>query len=310
MSRIAILDLGTNTFNLLIADKIGSDISVIQKEREVVKLGEGGLANNTIAPISFQRAIDAIKNHMKRIAQHNCDITKAVATSGIRSTNNGLELLKALKTNFNLDVEVIDGDREAELIWKGVIYNIPCPEDVLIMDIGGGSTEFIIGNSNSFKWKKSYKLGASRLKENFQPSDPITQNEIKTINTHFDTELDELYQKCKEYGISSLIGSSGSFDTFAEVIFHKHNKFDEFESADYHEINLEEFASQYQFLLKSNIQERLDTPGMLPMRADMIVISGLLTNHVIQNASIESMFVSKHALKEGLMFELSSANNN
>lgn len=310
MSRIAILDLGTNTFNLLIADKIGSDIRVIEKEREVVKLGEGGLANNTIAPIPFQRAIDAIKNHIQRISQHKCDIVKAVATSGIRSTNNGLELLQALKTNFNLDVEVIDGDREAELIWKGVIHNIPCPEDVLIMDIGGGSTEFIIGNSSSFKWKKSYKLGASRLKENFQPSDPIAQDEIETINTHFDTELDELYHKCKEYGISSLIGSSGSFDTFAEVIFHKHNKFDEFESADYHEINLEEFASQYQFLLKSNIQERLDTPGMLPMRADMIVISGLLTNHVVQNASIESMFVSKHALKEGLMFELSSANNN
>lgn len=306
MSRIAILDLGTNTFNLLIADKNGSDINVIAKEREIVKLGEGGLANNTIALIPYQRAINGIKNHMKRISDLKCDHIKAVATSGIRSTNNGLELLKELKTAFNLDVEVIDGDREAELIWKGVIHNIPCPDDVLIMDIGGGSTEFIIGNSDSFKWKKSYKLGASRLKETFQPSDPITEEEMDTINAHFDSELDELYAKCKEYEISSLIGSSGSFDTFAEVIFHKYQKFDEFESADYHDIDLNEFDSQYQFLLKSNLQERLDTPGMLPMRADMIVISGLLTNHVVSHANIQSMHVSKHALKEGLMFEISS----
>ena len=187
--RIAILDLGTNTFNLLIADVENKIYKTVFKSREIVKLGEGGLKDNKIGEAGYERGILAIQNHIKRIQSYQCDHVKAVATSGIRSTSNGEQFMNEIKSKFNLDIELIDGDREAELIWKGIKQVCPIEDNCLLMDIGGGSTEFIIADQTGIKWKMSFKLGASRLKENFQPSNPITAEEIQSLIDHFDSEL-------------------------------------------------------------------------------------------------------------------------
>ncbi len=300
----AVLDLGTNTFNLLIADLRDGKMHAILRTREVVKLGEGGLADNRMTEAAYQRGLNAIQAHMTTIEQYQCDSIRAVATSGIRSTSNGQAFIDEVLTKFQLKIEVIDGNREAELIHKGVQLCAPIIENSLIMDIGGGSTEFIIARKDGIVWKQSFKLGASRLKELFQPDDPISQETIDKINAHFSVELEVLRQVLSEVPCQILLGSSGSFDTFAEMELHRTAQVDLFEESPTIPINMTEFKRSYDLLIQSTLKERLNTPGIIPMRADMIVISGLLTQYIIDMAGIRSIALSKYALKEGLMSEM------
>ena len=131
--------------------------------------------------------------------EYDVDKLRAFATSAIRSTKNGGDFVSEVFEKLALKIEVIDGDKEAELIYQGVGKAIPFDLDCkLIMDIGGGSTEFIIANAEGVQWKKSYQLGVSRLKELFKPKDPITQEEIQTIE-HRESELKDLIENIKPF---------------------------------------------------------------------------------------------------------------
>ena len=153
--RNAILDFGTNTFNLLIVeDGNGRELNIIHISKEPVKLGRGGIHRKIITEDAFLRGIKAIENHFQRIKEFGAEKTYAFATSAIRDANNGKAFIREVKDKFNLYVNVIPGEREAELIYKGV--RMSCgfsDETVLILDIGGGSNEFIIANKKQIYWK-------------------------------------------------------------------------------------------------------------------------------------------------------------
>ena len=162
--RVAIIDLGTNTFNLLICDKKDESDKIIFKNKISVKLGEGGIDKGIIADAPYQRGIKALEDHLNTIKKYEVDKHRAFATSAIRSTKNGSDFVREVFEKLALKIEVIDGDKEAELIYQGVKKAILFDLDYkLIMDIGGGSTEFIIANAKGVRWKKSYLLGVSRL---------------------------------------------------------------------------------------------------------------------------------------------------
>ena len=153
---IAIIDLGTNTFNLLICDKKDDTQKTIFKNKIAVKLGEGGIDKSMIADAPYQRGIKALETHLDNIKKYKVDKVRAFATSAIRSTKNGAEFVNEVfeKAGFKR-LRVIDGDKEAELIYQGVKKVIQFNSNYkLIMDIGGGSTEFIIANSEGILWKK------------------------------------------------------------------------------------------------------------------------------------------------------------
>ncbi|MEC8273679.1 MAG: phosphatase [Bacteroidota bacterium] len=300
--RIAIIDLGTNTFNLLICDKKGENKKTIFKNKIAVKLGEGGIDKGIIANTPYQRGIKALEDHLKTIKKYDVDKVKAFATSAIRSTKNGVDFVSEVFEKLALKIEVIDGDKEAELIYQGVRKAIPIDLDyMLIMDIGGGSTEFIIANAEGVQWKKSYLLGVSRLKELFKPKDPITQEEIQTIENHLKSELKDLIKNIQTFPCKTLIGSSGSFDTLVEMIGFKFNNLELKNKKPSCNILLEHYKWAQDFLIQSTLSERLNTKGIVTMRADMIVLSVIFINFVLREFDIKEMIRSKYALKEGAM---------
>lgn len=304
--RIAIIDLGTNTFNLLIA-RLSADagFTVEFSDKIAVKLGEGGINENTILPIPFARGLAAIGAHLETIKRFNVISIQAFATSAIRSSSNGLEFVKQVKDNFSLEVEVIDGDKEATLIYEGVRLGVDLSSsNSLIMDIGGGSTEFIIGNANAILWKQSFNLGAARLLEKFRPHDPILKEEIVALEQFFDVQLQELSLAIKQFGVTELIGSSGSFDTFAEMIGYKFYTPIDLSRHSSYDFHMSDFYSIHEQLLLSNKMERLNTPGIIEMRADMIVVSAIFTNYILSRFSISKMRLSTFALKEGVIANL------
>ena len=306
MSRIAVIDLGTNTFNLLIVE-VNPDKSYRQlfQTKISVKLAEGGINKGFIAPVPFQRGIDALKIHKQTIEKYKADQVFAFATSAIRGASNGIDFVKKAKEEIDVDIRIISGDKEAELIYYGVRSAVKMDEQTsLIIDIVGGSTEFIIGNKEKIIWKQSFLLGAARLLEMFAPGDPISEKEIKTIEDYLQQELQPLFEAVKKYPITELIGSSGSFDSLAEMVAHRFYTAEILNNKTEYTFNLDDCVIVYESILKSTNAERMQMKGLVAMRVDMIVISSILVHFIISSLNIEKMRLSTYSLKEGVLYEV------
>lgn len=304
--KIAVIDLGTNTFNLLIV-KVNSDksYSPIFQTKTSVKLAEGGMNNGFIADAAFNRGIEAFKAHVASIKKYKADKIYALATSAIRSTTNGLAFVEKAKNETGIDIQIISGDREAELIYYGVRSAVEMTNDAsLIIDIGGGSTEFVIANKNQIFWKQSFLLGAARLLEMFPSSDPIIDSEIEVFTNHLTKELQPLFEAIKKYPVKELLGSSGSFDSLAEMIAHRFYTPEILDDKTEFTFDLEQCEEMYNCILKSTNAERLKMKGLIAMRVDMIVVSSIIVNFVIRSFKIEKMRLSTYSLKEGVLHEV------
>ena len=302
MRKTAIIDLGTNTFNLLVVE--GN--TRLYKTKIAVKLGEGGINKGYITEAAFKRGFEALKKHLQTIEDYRVDRTLAFATSAIRSAINGADFVLKVKTELGLHIEVIDGDKEAELIYFGVQQALDLGDsNNLIMDIGGGSTEFVICNKKEIFWKQSFQLGAARLLEHFQPKDPITSTEVNSIEVYLENILTPLWVALKKFPCDVLVGSSGSFDTLSEVIAHQFYDISILKGKTNYDFKLSDYNWLHDYILKSNLEKRLKTPGMIPMRADMIVISSIFINYILERKQIQSMKLSTYALKEGVLKTLS-----
>lgn len=304
--KIAVIDLGTNTFNLLIAEKdnIGG-YKKISSNRIPVKLGEGTINKGFIAEIPFERGIQALKEYSKIIKEQEIKTVVALATSAIRTAKNGLDFVRKAKSEAGIDVEIIDGNREAELIYLGNRKAVAMNDKLsLIMDIGGGSTEFIIADKDNIIWKQSFMLGAARLLELIHPSDPIKEKEIKELNNYFDEQLTPLAEACKMNVPLEVIGSSGAFDSIVDMMSGAYNIEGLSDKKTEYDIDLEKYFPLSEKIINSTYSERLKTKGLIEMRVDMIVISCLFVNYILNKLALKKLRVSTYSLKEGVIFNI------
>jgi exopolyphosphatase/guanosine-5'-triphosphate,3'-diphosphate pyrophosphatase len=302
--RIAIIDMGTNTFNLLIAEIIeGKNFKIIHKDKAGVKLGKNGINQKIITPEAFQRGVNAIEKHLKTIQKFKADKIFTTATSGVRSTQNGNEFVETLEKQFNIKIQIISGDEEAELIYRGVKQTVEFDEhNVLILDIGGGSNEFIIARNSGLLWKKSFDLGMARLLDRFNPSDPITSQEIAAVENYIDNNLTPLYEAVKKYQPTKLIGCSGTFDSFRAMILAKNGtSTTEIKNQNHYEINLDDYKNLHQELIQSTTAQRRTMKGLEIVRVEMIVLASIFVNFILRKLTLKTMIQSNFAIKEGLM---------
>ncbi|RYE21822.1 MAG: exopolyphosphatase [Sphingobacteriaceae bacterium] len=302
--RIAVMDLGTNTFHLLIAEQLENGFEEILHLTEAVKLGEGGMKNNLIAPEAFARGVKTMQLFAENIAVKEASHVRAVATSAVRSTQNGPDFIREVKAKTGIEVEVIDGLQEAELIYKGVKSSgVLSAEKSLILDIGGGSVEFILCDQEQIFWKHSFEIGAQRLRQLFHQVDPISEENILKLNIYLEAQLQLLFLSVKNQDVKTLIGSAGSFETYAEMIelekgqaFNlKKNKIYNFEKADFERVA--------NWLKQSSHLQRLQQQGIIPLRVDMIVVASLLTSFIMQKLKIPQLSMTTYSLKEGILAE-------
>ncbi|MCK5066012.1 MAG: hypothetical protein KAR16_01175 [Bacteroidales bacterium] len=299
----AILDFGTNTFNLLIAERRKHGFNILISSKQPVKLGRGGIQVNRITPDAFERGFIAINNHMEIIRNYEVDEIRAFATSAIRNAANGEEFTEEVYRRFGFRVRIIPGDREAELIYKGVRQAVSIGEEnEMILDIGGGSIEFIICNNRGIVWKQSFELGMARILERFSLSDPMTSEEVRALENYFRQELAPLREVVRKERPRSLIGASGSFDTFQALIRHRKG----LESDRYfgREISLRDYNKLHKILVRSSREERMAMPGMEPVRVEMIVAATIFVSFVLRDCNISHLHHSEFALKEGVISEL------
>lgn len=308
--RIAILDIGTNTFHLLIAD-ISNDkkIEILYKTEKFVKLGEESITH--IGSAAFRRGIDLLKEYRKTINEFSPQKIYAFGTAALRRAANAENFIHSAKEETQIDIHRISGDEEAELICFGVRQAIPKQHSpFLIMDIGGGSTEFILSDNEMIFWKESFPLGASVLRQQFHHVEPIAKNEIVELNLYMEKTLQPLFTAKNKFPEANiLVGASGSFDSFASMVIQEFCPKDKSTRENFYPFQKEELLEILKKMQQKDLTERLATPGMIAFRAEMITVAAVLTEFVIRKLEIKKIVQSAFALKEGVLWKLMRAEN-
>lgn len=299
--RIAVIDLGTNTCNLLIAQYSREGYRILYQGKEGVKLGKGGIGKRMITEEGLQRAIKAIRRHQEVIAREEVSEVVIIATSAVRDADNKDWFQQQIKEHTGLELQVISGDKEAEIIFKGVKLAFETLDNhTLLLDIGGGSNEFILTEGSTSVWQESFPLGMARVVDQMPPSDPITESEIREIKHWFDGQLSHLWERVKGLRISTLIGCSGAFDTVADLI----DQTDAGVKARVRqEITLRDFNRIYQMLIASTTEERMRMKGMEPIRVEMIVPAVLFIHLIVEKLKIQRIYQTDFSLMEGVLAE-------
>ncbi len=303
--KLAIIDLGTNTFQLLIANiDEREDFSIEEKFKEPVRLGEGGINRKEITPVAFKRGISALRKFRKLIDSKRADEVRAYATSAIRSASNKDEFVKAAKEKAGIDVKVINGNEEAALIYQGVRNGVMLPpaDDTLIVDIGGGSVEFIVCRDGKAQLLRSLPIGAARMLEYISPSDPISPKEIKKARSFLEDHLKGLIEELTEFNIRFMVGSSGSFETLGAMIALQNGDILSSQKLNSYRFAPGDFQKVHPQILGNSRRKRLAIPGMDPLRVDMIGMASILINLLLERLPVEQMMVSLYAMKEGILF--------
>lgn len=301
--KIAIIDMGTNTFHLLISEADAVGYHIIYRERLAVKIGKGGITKNVITEDGIHRALLAMQSFKNTMDEQNIRQVYAFGTSALRNASNGEDVVRRIKSLTGIDSIIISGDLEAEYIYMGVKAAMEIEEKSLVIDIGGGSVEFIVGDNDKIFWKKSIEIGAQRLLEQFQKNDPITGEEIAALDAYFEDVLTPLREQLHKHNPRVLIGSSGTFDTLSDIFCIQHDihkSLDEIETP----LTIDGFYSIYQDLLHKNREQRMEIPGMIEMRVDMIVVACCLIRYLLSRQSFNRIRVSTYALKEGVLSTL------
>ncbi len=296
--RIAIIDLGTNTFHLLIAEKGGS---ILHAEKRAVKIGKNGINKGIIPADGAERALTCLKDFKSTMISFDVNEVRAIGTSALRNATNAPQFVEEVKRSTGIHIEVIPGDQEAELIYFGVRSAVKLGMDrSLIVDIGGGSVEFIIADEQQIFWKQSVEIGAQRLLEQFQKHDPILPAEVLQLDTYFDNSLVDLKEAAIQLRPKVLVGSSGTFDTLSEIycIAHNIDISHEFPATP---LTVDYFFEIHAMLLSGNRAERMKIAGMIDMRVDMIVVASCLVDYLIKKFRFEEIKVSSYSLKEGVL---------
>ncbi len=305
--RVAVLDLGTNVFNMLLAEFTPQECKYVKVDKCASRLGGGGLSKGYISEQAFKTGADAMAYLLDSIENSGgADLILPYATSAVRDASNGVEFAEFLNEKFGIHVNIISGSQEAEYIFNGIMESVEYlldeqgkfkgGENALMLDIGGGSNEFIISDGANVLWKKSFPIGMARMREKFNYTDPIPHNVIEQFIEYNQQVLGELWCEVEKYKPSIFIGSSGSFDTFRDLLFEQPHT-----ASPSVVIPKESLRELNDILVASTSQQRLQMPRMSPIRVDFIVLASVFVQYVIERLNPKVVVQSSYCLKEGAM---------
>lgn len=292
--KTAVVDLGSNTFNLLIANVLENSFEVLHSEKEGVSIGMGGINKRIIAPEAFQRGVDCLKRFKEKCDEFGVEKINAFGTSAIRDAENASDFITAVQNETSILIRVITGDIEAELIYKGITWSYDFQLPAMIMDIGGGSTEFIFADKNGIIEKVSLDIGILRIFQFFTFSDPLSKEDIQKVKEWLDEKSGNFFKGKKQ---EVLIGASGTFETFYEMIYQKEYT----EKIRAEEVSLESLLKVTKDILNSTEKERDTNEMIIPIRKKMAPIAAIKVQWIIEKLGIKRVFISPCSLKEGAL---------
>lgn len=303
MKKIAAIDIGTNSMRLLLCEYDRRHFGHKEKHLIVTRLGQGLSGSGVISQEAIDRNIKALKIFKEKADQFGAQEIIAIATSAVRDAENRKEFLEKAKQYTGIDINVITGETEAVLGITGVTSDLSAEvENILVIDIGGGSTELVLGNANGIRYATSINAGTVRMTEKFINSHPMAKNEIEKLNNNLKQLFEEPIRQLKSMAIKKTIAIGGTATTMA-AIYHSlciydptivHNTVIAF---DYLQDLLEELKNM-------SLEQRYDVKGLQKERADVIPAGMIIMLHIMKNLGITDFTASENDNLEGAVIKL------
>jgi exopolyphosphatase/guanosine-5'-triphosphate,3'-diphosphate pyrophosphatase len=299
--RVAAIDCGTNSIRLLIADVAGDRLTDVARRMEIVRLGEGVDRTGMLAPAAIARTRTALLGYAAEIAELGIERVRMCATSASRDASNAADFQAMVRSVLGVDPEVISGDEEARLSFAGALGGLSAPSPYLVVDIGGGSTEFVTG-STAVSSALSVDIGCVRMTERHLRSDPPTAAEIAAASADISAAVDRALDAVSGRSAATLVGLAGSVTTVTALAL----KLPEYDADRIHHavIGYHDVAAVTERLLAATVAERLALPVMHPGRADVIGAGALILRIIMERCGLPSVVASEHDILDGIAFGL------
>ena len=337
MKKYAAIDIGTNSMRLLLATTKEGKIIEQKKYINTTRIGGSVDKNKVISKEGIEKNVEAFCDFAHKAKEYGAEKISAIATSAVREAKNRKDLIQAIYQKTGINVKIISGEEEAELGYKGVIMGtvpvVSCPV-VLVIDIGGGSTELILGGGSVLKETISLDVGAVRMTERFVASSPIGREEYEKMETEIYRIIDGIYGRLvchpemdringtcggtechpetesingayegSRFSTPIAIGVGGTITTLAAL----HQKLDPYDPGKVHNyrLTLEDINSLKEKLLSLTVQQIKQLKGIHPKRADIIVAGVTILSIIMKNLNLKEIIVSEYDNLEGMLYGLS-----
>jgi exopolyphosphatase / guanosine-5'-triphosphate,3'-diphosphate pyrophosphatase len=297
MSRVAAVDLGTNSTRLLVADVDEGRISDLARETRITRLGEGVDERRRLLPGPIARVRNALTDFRRTAESLGAERTLAIATSAVRDAENGEAFLGEVEWSYGFATRLLSGHEEALLTFRGVTSERTLEQGTVILDIGGGSTEFVAGGPDGIRWHDSLDIGSGRVTERFLPSDPPTEDELDAAAAAVRALLAERIPEKVRADTSSAIGVAGTITSLAGLAL----GLEEYDRDRVHgsELSAHALEEQLRRLASAPIEERRRMPPLDPDRAPVIVGGALIAREVLTYFALEKLEISERDILDG-----------
>src|ERR1051325_2712325 len=302
--RIAAIDIGTNSIHMIVV-QIRPDLSfeVIDREKEMVRLGAGGLDGRALTPEAMHAALQVLSKFRRLAESHRVDEVIAVATSAVREAENGGEFLQRVQRETGIRPRVISGTEEARLIHSAAVYGVGVPRDIaVVIDIGGGSVEVTRGSGSAMELGRSFKLGVIRLTERFVKSDPLEPRDERRLARHIHAEAGKFLDQIARAGFDRVIGTSGTILSLGTVAVAA-NERGPSPMLRNRRIPAKQIRRVRKELAGLSLEKRLRVAGLEPRRADLAVAGAVLLDELLQRLEADEITLCDLSLREGLVLD-------
>jgi exopolyphosphatase/guanosine-5'-triphosphate,3'-diphosphate pyrophosphatase len=302
--RSAFIDIGTNAILCLIAElRETGRFRVLDDRAEIARLGRGVDQTGLISADGEARSLAVLEGYRKQCQDLGVEEIIAVGTSALRDARNSAEVRQRLSARLGFEIRVISGAEEAAYSFLAVVRGLALgPRELLVIDIGGGSTEFIRGNENGVSDAISMNLGSVRLTERFLHCDPVREEEVAKMIGALDRELTALRERLEPVGaLPTLVGIAGTFTTLAAV----EKQLQRYAHAEVHgsRLRLAEVRRQVRLFQDKSVEERKQIVGLEPKRADVILAGACMIERIMTLFQADSIVVSDQGVRYGLLHE-------
>ena len=301
--RIAAIDIGTNSIHMIVV-KVRPDLSfeVIDREKDMVRLGAGGLDGRSLTPTAIAAALQTLAKFRRLAETHKVDEIVAAATSATREADNGGDFIAEVDRQTGIRIRVISGTEEARLIHLAAGYGVDVGgSTAVVVDIGGGSVEVTLGTATQLTLGKSFKVGVIRLTERFVKSDPLSESDERRLVKHLNREMGAYLDQIALRGFDRVIGTSGTILSLGALASSESGA--RLEDLRNRRVSAKALHKLRKRLTEYNIEERLAIPGLDPRRADLSVAGSVLFDTIIRRLGTEEFTLCDLALREGLVLD-------
>ena len=297
--RVAAVDLGTNTTRLLVADVADGRVDDVVRRQKITALGEGVDERKRLLPVPIARVRNVLTDFRREAEQLGAERTLLVATSAVRDAENGEAFLGEIEWSYGFATRLLTGDEEAELAFRGAALGRELDQDTLLVDIGGGSTELVVGDSNGFRFHESLDIGSVRLTERFLHSDPPPAEELEACAQAARGVLAERVPR--DVQPASSIGVAGTITSIAAL---------DLDLAAYdpervhgHKLSRAGVAAQLERLASLPLARRRELPALDPDRAPVIVAGAVILREALDRFGLDAIEASEHDIIDGAALE-------